>query len=139
MLGRSEAEQRCCRHSRRSYRFSSSARPRSVLLFLQRLPVLLEAVSSPVSRVGSSFTEETGRSGRPAVNPPPTLADTSSGLSNRRNGALGEPTSLPHLFPAKSGLLLTRFWSSPPAMAPEDYVASISVFPEIFRKLGICS
>jgi hypothetical protein len=133
VLGRSRAEQRCGRHRHRSHRFSSSARPRSVLLLLlQHLLVLLEAVSSPVSRAGSSFTEETGHSGRPVVNPPLTLAGTSSSPSIRRNGALGEPTSLPHLFPAKSGLLLAGFWSSLPAMAPEDYIASISIFPGSF-------
>jgi hypothetical protein len=53
-------------------------------------------------------------------------------LSNHRNRALGEPTSLPHLFPAKSGLLLAGFWSSPPAMAPEGYIALISVLPGLF-------
>jgi hypothetical protein len=116
------------RHSRRSHHFSSPARPRSVLLLLQRLLVLLEAVSSPVCRAGSSSIEETGRSGRPVVNPPPRLAGTSSGPSNRRNGVLGEPTSLPRPFPAKPGLPLAGIRPSPLLVAPRTTLQRSSSF-----------
>jgi hypothetical protein len=116
------------RHSHRSHHLSSRACPRSVLLLLQRLLVLLKAVSSPVSRAGSSSAEETGRSGRPAVNPPPTLADTSSGPSNRRNGVLGEPTSLPRPFPAMPGLPLTGIRPSPLLVAPRTTLQRSSSF-----------
>jgi hypothetical protein len=116
------------RHSHRSHHFSPPARPRSVLLLVQRLLVLLEAVSSPVSRAGSSSVEETGRSGRPAVNPPPTLADTSFGPSNRRNGVLGEPTSLPRPFPTKPGLPLAGIRPSPLLVAPRTTLQRSSSF-----------
>jgi hypothetical protein len=39
------------------------------------------------------------------------------------------PLSLPTTSPVLSRDELARFWSSPPAMAPEDYIALISVFP----------
>jgi hypothetical protein len=116
------------RHSRRSHHFSSPARPRSVLLLLQCLLVLLEAVSSPVSWAGSSSTEETGRNGRPAVNPPPRLAGTSSGPSNRRNGVLGEPTSLPRPFPAKPDLPLAGIRPSSLLVAPRTTLQRESSF-----------
>jgi hypothetical protein len=42
------------------------------------------------------------------------------------------PSSLPTTSPVNPSDELAGFWSSPPAMAPEDYIASISVFPGSF-------
>jgi hypothetical protein len=69
-----------------------------------------------------------GRSGYARGIPPPTPADQVPPSSNHRNEALGEPTSLPHLFPAKSGLLLAGFWISPSLAAARDHIARSEVF-----------
>jgi hypothetical protein len=44
----------------------------------------------------------------------------------------GEPLVNPTTSPVHPGDELARFWISPPAGAPEDYIASISVFPRSF-------
>jgi hypothetical protein len=88
--------------------------------------------ASPVDRPGQRFAGKAGRSGRMAVSPLPTLTSTFSGPSNHRNGTLGKPKQLPRTFPDQTRRRLAGFWSSPPAMAPEDYIASISVFPGSF-------
>jgi hypothetical protein len=53
-------------------------------------------------------------------------------LRSASNWTLGEPSSLPTTSPVHPGDELAGFWSSPPAMALEDYIASISVFPGSF-------
>jgi hypothetical protein len=90
--------------------------------------------TAPVHESGASTTaRRRGKPWRPhGLVPPAAPAGYASGPSNHLNEALGEPTSLPHLFSVKSDLLLDEFWSSPPAMTPEEYIASISVFPGSF-------
>jgi hypothetical protein len=95
-------------------------------------PLLLRTTTSLPNRRDAHAPSMDGCSGYAGGIPPPTPADHVPPSSNHRNRALGEPTSLPHLFPAKSGLLLAGFWSSPPAMAPEGYIALISVLPGLF-------
>jgi hypothetical protein len=67
-----------------------------------------------------------------ATLPPPAPAGHISPPSKPQNEIVVSPSSLPTTSPVNSGDELAGFWSSPPAMAPEDYIASILVFPGSF-------
>jgi hypothetical protein len=60
--------------------------------------------------------------------PPYYLAGTSFGLSNPRNGTLGEPRSLIDPFPAKHDLPLAGFRRFPSLATARDYIARSEVF-----------
>jgi hypothetical protein len=111
------------RLSIRAHRLSFvSSTPTSPL----RHPVLR---SRALARHITGIKPQQGR--RPPL-PSPAILRTISTPPEPKNRSLGEPSSLPTTSPVHPDDELAGFWSSPPAMAPEDYIALISVFPGCF-------
>jgi hypothetical protein len=89
----------------------------------------------PVHRIPPPNPVAAGSSNRgrlPATLPPLAPVGHISPPSKPQNEIVVSPSSLPTTSPVNPSDELAGFWSSPPAMAPEDYIASISVFPGSF-------
>jgi hypothetical protein len=92
----------------------------------------LDASAPPPGRQDAPVPDQERSSGRSRASTPPAPFDHISPPSKPQNEIMVSPSSLPTTSPVNPGDELAGFWSSPPAMAPEDYIASISVFPGSF-------
>jgi hypothetical protein len=100
--------------------------PRALLVTTAPLPLRQDAAAPRTD----------GSRGRTERATPPAPCDPISPPSKPQNEIVVSPSSLLTTSPVDPGDELAGFWSSPPAMAPEDYIASISVFPGRFLQVS---
>jgi hypothetical protein len=105
---------------------SPTHEPRALLVTTAPLPLRQDAAAPRTD----------GSRGRTERATPPAPCDPLSPPSKPQNEIVVSSSSLPTTSPVNPGDELAGFWSSPPAMAPEDYIASISVFPGRFLQVS---
>jgi hypothetical protein len=90
--------------------------------------ILVHRIPPPNSVAAGS----SNRGGLSATLPLAAPAGHVSPPSKPQNEIVVSPLSLPTTSPAHTGLLLAKFWSSTPAMAPWGHIASSSIIPGSF-------
>jgi hypothetical protein len=118
-------------HGHRALRSSSRLCGASLLPLERRLISLNSTTPQPACQ-DAPVPDQERNSGRSRTSTPPAPFDHFSLPSKPQNEIVVSPSSLPTTSPVNPGDKLAGFWSSPPAMAPEDYIASISVIPVSF-------
>jgi hypothetical protein len=122
-------------HGRRALRSSGRLCGASLLPLERRLISLNSTAPQPACQ-DAPVPDQERNSGRSRTSTPPAPFDHISPPSKPQNEIVVSPSSLPTTSPVNPGDELAGLWSSPPAMAPEDYIASISVFPGRFLQVS---